>query len=79
MNTASRLESLDKELFPPDPDSRPCRILIGEPTLGYLGDQFETEWVGDLSLKGIEHPVGAYRVLGRIGARSEALSQGGQR
>ncbi len=79
MNTASRLESFDKELFPPDPDTHPCRLLVGESTLAYLGDQFETEWVGDLSLKGKEHPVGAYRVLGRIGARSEALSPGGQR
>ncbi len=79
MNTASRLESFNKEIFPPDPDTHPCRILIGEPTLGYLGGQFETEWVGDVNLKGKEHPVGIYRVLGRIGARPEALSQGGRR
>jgi len=79
MNTASRLESFDKELFPPDPETKPCRILIGEPTLGYLGEQFETEWVGNVGLKGKEQKVAVYRVLGRIGARSEALSQGESR
>ncbi len=79
MNTASRLESFDKELFPPDPETSPCRILIGEPTLGHLGEQFETEWVGNVGLKGKEQKVGIYRVLGRIGARSDALGQGGGR
>lgn len=79
VNTASRLESFDKELFPPDPEHSPCRILIGETTLCHLGDQFETERVGDVSLKGKEQRVGIYRVLGRAQARSEALSQGGRR
>ena len=81
MNTASRLESFDKELFPPDPETSPCRILIGESTLSYLGSQFETGWVGNVSLKGKEHVVGIYRVLGRAstGERAEALGQGGQR
>ena len=79
MNTASRLESFDKELFPPDPDTKPCRILIGESTLEYLGDRFETEWVGNASLKGKEQAVGIFRVLGRVRARVEAPSQGGSR
>jgi adenylate cyclase len=75
VNTASRLESLDKELFPPDPDINPCRIFIGETTLGYLGDQFETDRVGDFSLKGKEHKVGVYRVIGRLRADRPALAQ----
>ena len=79
MNTASRLESFDKELFPPDPDTKPCRILIGESTLDYLGGHFETEWVGNVSLKDKEQAVGIFRVLGRIRARFEAPSQGGSR
>lgn len=70
MNTASRLESLDKDLFPPDLANNPCRILIGETTLAYLGDQFKTERVGDVSLKGKEHKVGVYRVIGRTGTLS---------
>jgi adenylate cyclase len=65
MNTASRLESFDKEYFPPDPDERPCRTIIGEPTLSCLGDEYETAKVGDVSLKGKEQRVGMYRVIGR--------------
>jgi adenylate cyclase len=74
MNTASRLESFDKELFAPDVDARPVRILIGEPTFNRLGAGFETERVGDVSLKGKEHTVSVYRVIGRTqkpGARTE--------
>jgi adenylate cyclase len=65
VNTASRLESFDKELFAPDADTKPVRILIGEPTLNRLGAGFETERVGDVSLKGKEHTVSVYRVIGR--------------
>ncbi|HSF01683.1 MAG TPA: adenylate/guanylate cyclase domain-containing protein [Solirubrobacterales bacterium] len=65
MNTASRLESFDKAVLAPDVDSRPCRILIGEPTLERLGGLFETEYVGEVSLKGKEHRVSVHRVIGR--------------
>jgi adenylate cyclase len=65
MNTAARLESFDKEYFPPDPETRPCRTIIGESTLACLGDEFETARVGDVSLKGKEQRVGIYRVIGR--------------
>src|SRR5262249_41814428 len=76
MNTASRLESFDKELFAPDPDTNPCRILIGETTLSCVGDRFETEHVGDVSLKGKELMVGVYRVLGQR-PRAPLLAQAG--
>jgi adenylate cyclase len=65
INTASRLESFDKELFAPDHESAPCRILIGETTLTVLGDGFVTEAVGEVSLKGKAHTVRVYRVIGR--------------
>jgi adenylate cyclase len=65
MNTASRLESYDKEFFAPDPDARPCRTLIGETTLAYLGDEFETARVGEIRLKGKEHTVRVYRLVRR--------------
>jgi adenylate cyclase len=64
VNTASRLESLDKTLFAPDADTRPIRILIGEPTLERLGTGFATERVGEVNLKGKEHAVSIHRVLG---------------
>jgi adenylate cyclase len=64
INTASRLESFDKDLHAPDPAVHPCRILIGDITHGYLGALFTTERVGDVILKGKEQAVGVYRVLG---------------
>lgn len=63
VNTASRLESFDKQLFPPDPGGRACRILIGESTCMHLGHRFVTERVGDVLLRGKDQPVGVYRVL----------------
>ena len=41
-----------------------CRILIGEATLHYLGQQFVTQRVGDMSLKGKEQKIIVHRVLG---------------
>jgi hypothetical protein len=66
MNTAARLENFAKDVFAPDPNANPCRIFVGEPTMARLGDRFETELVGDVSLKGKTQSVGIYRVLGRM-------------
>jgi adenylate cyclase len=65
VNTASRLEAFDKDFFAPDVDGRPVRILIGETTLVRLNGQFETESVGEFSLKGKEHRISVHRVIGR--------------
>jgi adenylate cyclase len=65
INTASRLESFDKELFAPDDEVAPCRILIGQTTRAVLGDRFATEAVGEVSLKGKAQTVGVYRVVRR--------------
>ena len=64
VNTAARLESLQKDSFVPDTEHHPCRILIGEPTLGYLGEQFHTYRVGEVSLKGKDQRVTVHQVLG---------------
>ena len=64
VNTASRLESFDKEHFEPDPFKAPCRILIGEPTLQLVGETFRTEFVGEFQLKGKAKSLRIYRVLG---------------
>ncbi|ALG69565.2 CHASE2 domain-containing protein [Beggiatoa leptomitoformis] len=66
VNTASRLESFDKSI---DAESD-CRILIGEPTLNYLNNQFKTERVDDVHLKGKELMITVYRVIGRIDTMS---------
>ena len=75
VNTASRLESLDKELHAPDTDVNPCRILIGETTMRYLGGRIETDWVGDFNLKGKQRKIGVYRVLGRSQADRPILAE----
>jgi adenylate cyclase len=68
VNTASRLESFEKEQE--ELADSPCRILIGERTLGSLGEQYHTRRFGDLTLKGKEKKVPVYRVLERV--RDEA-------
>ncbi len=66
VNTASRLESFDKDFLAPDPQANPCRILIGESTLVYLSDQFATEWAGEVTVKGKERPLSVHHVRGRV-------------
>jgi adenylate cyclase len=75
MNTASRLESFDKDLLAPDPETRPFRILIGETTLRYLGGRFQTERVGDVSLKGKAQTVSVYALIGPAPAPADASRQ----
>ena len=65
VNTAARLESFDKDSFAPDYFSTPCRILVGEPTLRLLGDQFHTELMGEFRLKGKLQPIRIHRVHAR--------------
>jgi adenylate cyclase len=74
VNTASRLESFDKEAFDPDYFKAPCRILIGESTLRLLGDAFHTELVGEFRLKGKTQTIRIHRVYGRKG--EDALRPG---
>jgi adenylate cyclase len=59
VNTASRLESFDKNV---EADT-PCRILIGESTLHYLSNEFQTDCVGEVYLKGKQEKVTIYRVI----------------
>ncbi len=62
VNTASRLESYDKDVFPPDPKHAPCRILVGETTARYLGDLFPLEYVTEVQLKGKTETTKVYHV-----------------
>lgn len=61
VNTASRLESLDKQR-----QSSSCRVLIAKETLDYLNNQFEVENWGTLALKGKVERVDVYRVISAI-------------
>ncbi|MBM3226942.1 MAG: CHASE2 domain-containing protein, partial [Candidatus Tectomicrobia bacterium] len=70
VNTASRLESFDKNVLPPDIPDNPCRILIGARTAEYLGRDFSLAQVGEVSLKGKDEKVTIYNVLDRADRRS---------
>lgn len=58
VNTASRLESVDKDRQPSF-----CRVLIAQETLDYLGDRYQIESWGTLTLKGKSEPVAVYQVI----------------
>ncbi len=62
VNTAARLEDFNKELD----IANPCRILIGETTLHYLGDNYQTQYVGTVNLRGKKAPVTVHQVLADI-------------
>jgi adenylate cyclase len=61
VNTASRLESLDKSIG----QDLVCRILISEKTRSLLEDRYLTEPIGEVSLKGKEEKIVVHRVLGK--------------
>lgn len=60
VNTASRLESLDKHRQDMD-----CRILIARQTLNHLDQRFKVKSWGTLPLKGKENTVEIFQVLSR--------------
>jgi adenylate cyclase len=75
VNTASRLESFDKDFLAPDRSSSPCRIIIGEPTLRLLGAQFEAQRIGEVSLRGKDQEMSIYCVIGRVDYKSNSVIQ----
>jgi adenylate cyclase len=62
VNTASRLESSDKEDFEPDPFVAPCRIRIAASTRQRLGNRFPLREVGTLRLRGKSQGVTVFEV-----------------
>ncbi|MEP6600692.1 MAG: adenylate/guanylate cyclase domain-containing protein [Nitrospirota bacterium] len=64
VNIAARLESYEKDSLDAGFGDGFCRILIGEATLRYLGDRYQTSKVGLLSLKGKEEKIAVYRLIG---------------
>ena len=66
VNIAARLESFEKDLASDlYYKQSPCRILIDESTLHYLGAFFKTQKVGEVKVKGKEKKLRIYRLLGR--------------
>ena len=73
VNTAARLESLDRDIVQEMPGRRLCRILIDESTKRYLGDRFVLDRIGEVSVKGKEQTLMVYRVIGH--AQEETATQ----
>ncbi len=61
--TAQRLEATDA--VPHDFAAEPCRILASEATCRRLGDEFKTEPLEPVALKGRAEPVALRRLVGR--------------
>ena len=64
VNTAARLESMDRDIVQETPGRRICRILIDEGTKRYLGNRFVLDPIGEVSVKGKEQTLTVYRVIG---------------
>ena len=64
VNTASRLESYDKNFADPDHLPLRCRILVGAPTHDLLDSSFQTKEIGLLEVKGKANKVAVFLVLG---------------
>jgi adenylate cyclase len=62
INTAARIETLDKESFNTEKESSDCRILLAESTMKYIKDTWPAEPAGTVVLRGKTKPVSVYRV-----------------
>lgn len=60
VNTASRLESYDKDSFQPDFLAAPCRILISDATSRYLAPGLTRTYVGSIAFKGKTQQTGVF-------------------
>ena len=65
VNTAARLESLNREAFVTDNSYGACRIFISEATLKYVEDMYHATLVENISLKGKQKKVAVYHVESR--------------
>jgi adenylate cyclase len=63
VNTASRLESYDKNFADPDKLPNRCRILVGGSTHDLLGDKVLSKEIGLLEVKGKVNKVRVYQIL----------------
>lgn len=63
VNTAARLESVDRESVPGRYGSEGCRILVGDTTATLVGDEFRVVAAGDLRVKGKEQAISVFQVM----------------
>jgi adenylate cyclase len=64
VNIASRLEHVNLDGTYPT-TGEPCRILVGETTWGYLGDEFAGERIGEVELKGKRKKITVFRIVAK--------------
>jgi adenylate cyclase len=70
VNIAARLESVRKDLMPPDVAADGCRIFLSDKTAKHLDMSIDTRRVGRMALKGIKRRVTVHGVIGwAIGAQ----------
>ncbi len=50
------------------------QILISQRVQGFVADRVQTEWVGEMTLKGFHRPVPAFAVLGPVDVISSTVS-----
>jgi len=62
VNTAARIETMDKDSFSEESGDSDCRIMMAESTMHYITDTFEAELAGTVVLRGKSKPVRVYRV-----------------
>jgi adenylate cyclase len=68
VNTASRLESYDRESFASPAEAEQFRILVGDTTLQHLDGSYRSEALGRIPLKGKTELVLVHRIRGRDGS-----------
>ena len=77
VNTAARLESLDKQSFVAGSGQTDCRILITESTRELLDQRFQLGSFGTIELRGKAEPVQVYSVEGHADTTVVALHDRG--
>jgi adenylate cyclase len=76
VNTAARIETLDKESCVSDTEVSDCRILLAESTMHYIKDTVQAEPAGTVILRGKTKPVEVFRIDHCASAENGTLATG---
>ncbi len=78
VNIASRLENFDKESFAAESEGGLCRIFVGGSTMRYMGEDYQAQKVGEVTLKGRDDTIAIYRIIGRVGKTASESPRAGR-
>jgi adenylate cyclase len=73
VNTAARLEQIEKDRFAPAPLERPCRMLIGGQTQTHVAAHINHRFLGPMVVKGKSLAVDVYELHGEEAAHPQAM------